>query len=143
MQRPKKTFCGQTEDVPVSKQYKKGVNSIMSRMIAYCGLVCSNCPTFLATQNDDDIAREKTAAFYSEKFGFNLKPEEINCDGCISEGGKLIGYCQSCEIRKCCREKALDSCTICDEQPCEKLIKFHEFSPDAKASFDALIKQIG
>ena len=115
----------------------------MSRMIAYCGLVCSNCPTFLATQNDDDIAREKTAAFYSEKFGFNLKPEEINCDGCISEGGKLIGYCQSCEIRKCCREKVLDNCTICDEQPCEKLIKFHEFSPDAKDSFDALINQIG
>lgn len=111
----------------------------MSSMIAYCGLVCSNCPTFLATQNDDDVAREKTAAFYSEKFGFNLKPEEINCDGCISEGGKLIGYCQSCEIRKCCREKALYNCTVCDEQPCKKLIKFHEFSPDAKASFDALL----
>ena len=114
----------------------------MSRMIAYCGLVCSNCPTFLATQNDDDIAREKTAAFYSEKFGFNLKPEEINCDGCISEGGKLIGYCQSYEIRKCCREKVLDNCTICDEQPREKLMKFHEFSPDTKASFDALINRL-
>ena len=46
-------------------------------MIAYCGLVCSSCPTFLATQNDDDAAREKTAAFYSKKFGFNLKPEDI------------------------------------------------------------------
>lgn len=115
----------------------------MQKMIAYCGLVCSSCPTFLATQNDDDVAREKTAAFYSEKFGFHLKPEEINCDGCISEGGKLIGYCQSCEIRKCCRIKALDNCAVCDEQPCEKLIKFHEFSPDAKACFDALVKEIG
>ena len=112
-----------------------------SKMIAYCGLVCSSCPTFLATQNDDDSAREKTAAFYTEKFEFNLKPEDINCDGCLSEGGKLIAYCQSCEIRKCCREKALDNCAACDEQPCEKLTKFHEFSPDAKAYFEVLIKQ--
>jgi hypothetical protein len=113
----------------------------MSQIIAYCGLVCSNCPTFLATQNDDDIARAKTAALYSEKFGLDLKPEEINCDGCTSVGGKIIGYCQACEIRKCCRAKRLDNCTTCDEQPCEKLIKFHDFSPDAKAGFDALTKE--
>ena len=115
----------------------------MEEMIAYCGLTCSSCPTFLATQNDDDVAREKTAAFYSEKFGFNLKPEDINCDGCLSDGGKLIAYCQTCEIRKCCSEKGLNNCAVCDEQPCEKLIKFYEFSPDAKASFDALVEQFG
>ncbi len=39
----------------------------MSKMIAYCGLVCSDCPTFLATRNDDDAAREKTADLYAEK----------------------------------------------------------------------------
>lgn len=115
----------------------------MKKMIAYCGLVCSSCPTFLATQNNDDVAREKTAALYSEKFGFNLKPEEISCDGCISEEGRLIGYCQSCEIRRCCRAKALDNCVVCDEQPCEKLVKFHEFSPEAKACFDAMVREIG
>ena len=112
-------------------------------MTAYCGLVCTNCPTYLATKNDDDEARAKTAALYAEKFGFNLKPEEINCEGCLSEGGKLIGYCQVCEIRKCCRDKGLDHCINCTEQPCEKLIKFHEFSPDAKAGFDALRKETG
>jgi Protein of unknown function (DUF3795) len=112
-------------------------------MIAYCGLVCSNCPTFLATQNDDDAAREKTARLYSEKFGINLRPEEINCDGCTSEGGKLLGYCQVCEIRKCCRARALDHCAVCGEQPCEHLKKFHEFSPDAKACFDALVEEMG
>ena len=115
----------------------------MSKMIAYCGLVCSNCPTFLATQNDDDVARKKTAAMYSEKFGFDLKPEEINCDGCKSEEGKLIGYCQACEIRQCCREKGLENCAHCNDQPCEKLIQFHEFSTDAKASFEALKREIG
>lgn len=114
---------------------------MMQPMIAYCGLVCSNCPTYLATQNDDDTARENTAALYSEKFGLNLSPQEINCDGCTSEGGKLIGYCQTCEIRTCAREKSLDNCAVCGEQPCEKLTKFHEFSPDAKRSFDALVAE--
>ena len=114
----------------------------MGKMIAYCGLVCSSCPTFLATQADDDVAREKTAALLSEKYGLNFKPEEINCDGCISEGGKLIGYCQTCEIRKCGLEKDLENCAVCDEQPCEKLIKFHKFSPDAKAMFDTLVKEM-
>jgi len=112
----------------------------MEKMVAHCGLVCSNCPTFLATQNDDDVARAKTAAFYAEKYGFNLKPEEINCDGCLCEAGKLIGYCQTCEIRACCRAKDVGNCAVCQDQPCEKLRKFHDFSPDAKASFEALVK---
>ena len=112
-------------------------------MIAYCGLVCSDCPTYLATRNDDDAARTMTAKFYAEKFGLTLKPEEINCDGCLSEGGRLIGYCQDCEVRKCARSKSLDNCTVCKDQPCEKLSKFHEFSPDAKKKFDALVAKRG
>ena len=115
----------------------------MSKMIAYCGLVCSTCPTFIATQNDDDVARKETAALYAEKFGLDFKPEDINCDGCKSEEGTLIGYCQTCEIRQCCREKGLENCAHCNDQPCEKLIQFHEFSTDAKASFEALKREIG
>ena len=115
----------------------------MSRMIAYCGLVCSNCPAFLATQSDDDVARAKTAALYSEKFGVHLKPEEINCEGCTSKGGRQIGYCRSCGIRQCCSGRGLDNCAACSDQPCENLIKFHEFAPDAKACLEALKKQPG
>ncbi len=115
----------------------------MLKMIAFCGLCCTECPTFLATQNDDDNARAKTAAMYAEKFGFDMKPQEINCDGCHSEGGRLISYCRSCDIRKCGQEKGIENCVLCDEQPCEKLTGFHVFSPEAKASFEAVIKKIG
>ena len=111
----------------------------MSIMIAYCGLVCTKCPTYLATQANDDFAREKTADFYLRKFGFKLEPKDINCDGCLSVGGKHIGYCHSCEIRKCAMNKEIEHCVKCDEQPCEKLKRFHQFSPDAKASFEALL----
>ena len=107
-------------------------------MIACCGLVCSNCPTFIATQNDDDAAREKTAALYAEKFGMVLKKEEINCDGCLGEGDRKIGYCRVCEIRKCCLGRGLKHCGVCPEQPCNQLRRFHEFSPEARAAFEAL-----
>jgi len=113
----------------------------MSDMIAFCGLRCTKCPAFLATKNNDDELRAKTASMYAEKFGFNLKPDEINCDGCHSEGERLISYCRTCDIRQCGREKGIENCTQCDEQPCEKLIRFHGFSPEAKASFEALIKK--
>lgn len=114
----------------------------MSKMIAYCGLVCTDCPTFLATQNDNDNARRETAAYYAEQFGLDFKPEDINCDGCLSVGGKLIAYCQTCEIRQCCGEKGLDNCALCDDESCEKLEKFYEFSPIAKEYFEALKKEI-
>lgn len=112
----------------------------MSEMIAYCGLVCSSCPSFLTTKNNDDIAREKTATMYAKLYGFNLKPEDINCDGCLSVEGRLIEYCQTCEIRRCCGQKGLENCALCAEQPCEKLAGFHEFSPYAKKCFEALKK---
>ena len=110
----------------------------MSEMIACCGLVCTECPTFIATRNDDDAARAKTAEFYKKTYNFDFKPEEINCDGCLSTGGTHLGYCQTCEIRTCCFQKGLDNCVACEEQPCEKLTKFHDFSPYAKACFDRL-----
>jgi hypothetical protein len=111
---------------------------MMSEMIAYCGLDCSRCPTFLATQNDDDAAWAETAALYAEQFGLVFQPEDINCDGCRALAGKQIGYCRVCEIRQCCLKKGLEHCVICEQEPCEKLLKFHEFSPKAKASFEAL-----
>jgi len=59
----------------------------MSEMIACCGLVCTECPTFFPTQNDDDEATARTTAFDKKTYGFDLKPEEINCDGCLSTRG--------------------------------------------------------
>lgn len=114
----------------------------MPKMIAYCGLVCTNCPTYLATQANDDVARGKTVELYAKKFGLKLKIEDINCDGCLSAGGRLIRYCQLCEIRKCCINKKVAHCAACEEQPCENLKNFHKFSPDAKACFDALFREM-
>ena len=113
----------------------------MQEMIAYCGLVCTSCPQFIATQNDDDVAREAAAKRIAEKFGLHFKPEDINCDGCLSSGGRLIGFCNSCEVRQCGISKSVENCSVCNAQPCDNLNKFHEFSPDAKASFETLLQK--
>ncbi len=44
----------------------------MTEMIAYCGLVCTSCPQYIATLNDDDILREKTARRIAEDFGIHV-----------------------------------------------------------------------
>ncbi|MBT8339402.1 MAG: DUF3795 domain-containing protein [Desulfatitalea sp.] len=113
----------------------------MQEMIAYCGLVCTSCPQFIATQNDDDNARKQAAKRIAETFGIYLKPEEINCDGCLSSGGRLIGFCNTCEVRKCGTKKSVINCSTCDEQPCSKLKRFHEFSPMAKEAFESLLRE--
>ena len=38
----------------------------MRNMIAYCGLDCEKCDAYLATINDDQALREKTAKLWAE-----------------------------------------------------------------------------
>ncbi|KUK85723.1 MAG: Uncharacterized protein XE03_1923 [candidate division TA06 bacterium 34_109] len=35
----------------------------MDKMIAFCGLICTECPAFIATQKNDDIERKKWQNF--------------------------------------------------------------------------------
>ncbi len=58
----------------------------MDKMTAFCGIVCSECPALLATQEGDDSKRKKVAETWSKQFNVDIKPEQINCDGCASEG---------------------------------------------------------
>lgn len=110
----------------------------MSNMTACCGIVCSECGAFIATMNDDDNKRVEVAELWSKQYGQDIKPEDINCDGCISDSERLIGHCKVCEIRKCAREKAVANCAYCDEYACEKLEGFFKMVPDARNNLDTI-----
>lgn len=112
----------------------------MSQMIALCGLNCTQCPMYIATQNDDDDARAEAADMLFQKYGLKFKPEEINCDGCHTKGGRLLGYCNTCKIRECGLKKEFESCAECADQPCDHLARFHSFSSKAKAAFEKVVK---
>lgn len=114
--------------------------TIMEEMIAFCGLNCTQCAMFIATQNDDDKARAEAARMLDETYGFKFRPEEINCDGCHTENGRLLGYCNSCKVRACGKNKGLDTCASCNDQPCKDLADFHNMSSRAKSAFELLLK---
>jgi len=82
----------------------------MAEMVAYCGIVCTECPGFIATQKDDNARRKEVAEQWSKQYKVTVKPEDVNCDGCLSRG-RHIGYCNVCEIRKCGTQKTVVNCT--------------------------------
>jgi hypothetical protein len=110
----------------------------MNEMIAFCGLDCHQCGAFLATRENDDAKRREVAEFWSKEFGANIQPQDINCDGCLSEGGVLFHHCEVCEIRKCGVDKAVENCAYCAEFACDKLENFLSMVPEAKARLDRI-----
>lgn len=112
----------------------------MGKLIAYCGLNCTECPAFIATKNDDNAKRKETAELWTKQFGQEIKPEDINCEGCLPDTGKKLGYCFVCEIRKCGQEKGMENCAYCADYACEKLEKFFQMAPQNKATLDEIRK---
>ena len=49
----------------------------MKELIGYCGLDCEQCDARIATVNNDEALREKTAKLWKE-----ITPQMINCVGC-------------------------------------------------------------
>jgi len=110
----------------------------MERMISICGMVCSECPAYKATRDNDDAQRRATAEQWSKQFGSDIKPEDINCWGCLNTEGDLFNYCRICEIRKCGMAKGLENCAHCDEYGCEKLTKFFGMASEAKKNLEEI-----
>lgn len=110
----------------------------MNEMIAFCGLDCHECGAYIATKENDDTKRREVADLWSKEFDAGIQPQDINCDGCISEGGILFRHCYVCEIRKCGTGKAIENCAYCADYACEKLEGFFPMVPEAKTRLDKI-----
>ena len=104
----------------------------MKDMIGYCGLDCEKCDAYIATINDDQVLREKTAKLWAEQNNAPILPEHINCQGCRVNGVKTI-FCENmCEIRKCALEKGVFTCGVCTEiESCPTVAMIFENNPSA------------
>ena len=71
----------------------------MEQIRGYCLRVCNDCTIFQATQQDDDIMRADIAAILSENNDMKINPEDINCDGCSAENGRLFLFARTCTVR--------------------------------------------
>ena len=105
----------------------------MKDLIAYCGLNCETCDAYLATINDDQALREKTAKQWSEWNHVLIRPEEINCQGCRVEGRKTV-FCEKlCAIRQCALKKGVTTCGDCPEMDhCQTLAVIISNNADAR-----------
>lgn len=104
----------------------------MKKTIAYCGLNCEKCDAYIATMNDDDELRKKTAKLWSKLNQTEILPEMINCEGCRFDGMKTP-FCDSiCQIRQCALSKSVETCADCEKMKCcEKLLVITSNDPEA------------
>ena len=111
---------------------------MMTQIIAYCGLDCSQCPAYIATQADD-IPRLTTLA--QEWFDGATDYTIILCDGCKSNGRtehRIMQWCSQCETRVCAIDQGNPNCAHCSDYGCEKLMKIFKNSTEAKANLDRI-----
>lgn len=104
----------------------------MNKMIAYCGLDYEKCDAHLATINNDQELRKKTAKLWAELNHAPILPEHINCKGCRVEGVKTV-FCDSiCGIRKCALKKGVATCGDCpDLERCSTVSEILKNNPSA------------
>ncbi len=111
----------------------------MNRIIAYCGLVCTDCPAYIATQANDRAALERVAAQWREEFNApDITVESVICDGCLTDQGRKCGHCFECDVRACAMALAVANCAHCGDYACEKLEGFFDFVPDARTLLDSI-----
>lgn len=87
----------------------------MRKLIAYCGLDCEKCDARIATLNNDNALREKTAKLWSKLNGVTITADMINCMGCHVDGVKTLFCSEMCKVRKCAVEKGIETCGECPD----------------------------
>jgi hypothetical protein len=114
---------------------------MMSEMIAYCGLDCSECKAFKATQAKDYEQKKQIARHWSDQGEIKFKPEDVDCHGCKSD--TISGFCRKlCNIRPCAEEKKAKTCAHCDDYPCEKLKEYLSTDPVATNNLEKIRKAL-
>jgi hypothetical protein len=105
--------------------------------LSICGLDCAVCPAYTAHITDDWGLRKATAKEWSKAFGFECKPEMIDCVGCTTVDGVHIGHCFECVIRKCGLGRGVANCGLCEMfEGCAIIGDFLVKVPYAKANLE-------
>jgi hypothetical protein len=104
----------------------------MEKMIAYCGLTCTDCPAYQATRANDEQKARETAELWSKEYGINVSVDKVWCDGCLV-AGKKCAHCAECGIRACGMERGVKNCGHCPDFSCDKTEAFFKMAPFARA----------
>jgi len=103
----------------------------MNDVIAYCGIICSNCDVYKATINNDEFLRlELVKKYTTDSHVPNV--EDFYCKGCFDIKG------EGCEVRQCATSKTLINCAQCDSYNCEKILNHFNNNQNSKKILDEL-----
>ncbi len=108
--------------------------------ISFCGIDCSACPAYTATQAGDGSRLAEVAKGWSSE-ELPLGPDDVLCDGCHAE--RVAKFAPECATRQCGLEKGVANCAQCGEYVCEKLEKHwgmlgEETRTSSKSTLDKL-----
>jgi hypothetical protein len=111
----------------------------MTLIIGVCGLICSDCQAYLATQSGDPAALEKVAAQWRQEYNApNITVAGVACDGCLPEGRKCA-HCAECQIRACGLARNVANCAHCaDYASCPQIAGFFQMVPVARVTLDSV-----
>ena len=104
------------------------------QIIAYCGLVCSECHAFIATRENDT---ERLKALALEWYGEENNDTFCLCDGCTTDGQKNK-HCLECGVRLCAADRGVINCAHCADYGCETLTGLFKFIPLAKENLERI-----
>jgi len=96
-------------------------------MVAACGLVCSDCPAYIACQTDDAELSKRTAAAWGSDDSPVLA-DDVNCDGCTTAHGVRWAWCEQCAVRTCASNRGVKNCAVCPDYGCSILEAFLEMA---------------
>jgi len=109
-------------------------------MVAYCGLVCTDCPAYIATRDNDEDLLRRTAESWSAP-GREVRPDDIRCEGCLGSGHRMTTFCSACRVRHCAVGNGLENCGRCDDYACATLREHWRFinaTDEARPVLDAI-----
>jgi hypothetical protein len=109
----------------------------MEETLAYCGIICTECPAHMATQSGDVDELRRVAEMWSSE-DMQLSPDDLLCDGCLPGHSRYALFCSHCATRSCALSRDVVNCAHCQEYACEKLTRTFEMAPEAKTRLDEI-----
>jgi hypothetical protein len=89
----------------------------MEEILTLCGYRCDLCQFY----NENVISeedKERVSKDFKRIYGYDIKPEDVECVGCKNEGKHAD---TGCPVRPCALEKGVENCAHCGEFICDRL----------------------
>jgi len=101
-------------------------------MISACGVLCSECPAFIARAESAEYKRTLADA-WQRIYGLSVDPQTLHCGGCLGPDDQLFYMSCQCKARRCCVDHTFATCAQCSREFCPELSEAQSLWDDVPA----------